>query len=50
MDEQALSITAAKFYRRLGTAKALLLIGVRRAPAFDADEQRIIGDARRCAD
>jgi rhodanese-related sulfurtransferase len=47
MDGQALSITPTELYRHLGTAKAPLLIDVRRAPAFDADEQRIIGASRR---
>jgi rhodanese-related sulfurtransferase len=47
MDVQAPSISPADLYRNLGTAKAPLLIDVRRAPAFDADSERIIAAARR---
>jgi rhodanese-related sulfurtransferase len=50
MDVQALPISPNDLYRHLGTAKAPLLIDVRRAPAFDADDQRIIGAARRLPD
>lgn len=50
MDGQALSITPTELYRHLGTANAPLLIDVRRARAFDADEQRIIGASRRLPD
>jgi rhodanese-related sulfurtransferase len=50
MDEQALAISATDLYQHLGTAKAPLLIDVRRATAFDADDQRIIGAARRLPD
>ena len=50
MDVQALPISPTELYRHLGTAKAPLLIDVRRAPAFDADDQRIIGAARRLPD
>ena len=50
MDGQGLPITPAELYRHLGTAKAPLLIDVRRAPAFDTDNQRIIGASRRLPD
>jgi rhodanese-related sulfurtransferase len=50
MDGQALPISRSDLYRDLGTAKAPLLIDVRRAPAFDADDHRIIGAARRLPD
>ena len=50
MDGQALPISAAELYRHLGIGGAPLLIDVRRAPAFDADDQRIIGAARRLPD
>jgi rhodanese-related sulfurtransferase len=46
MDGQALPITSSELYERLGTARAPLLIDVRRAPAFDSDERRIIGACR----
>jgi rhodanese-related sulfurtransferase len=46
MDVQALPITTSELYARLGTANAPLLIDVRRAPAFDSDERRIIGACR----
>jgi rhodanese-related sulfurtransferase len=46
MDVQVLPITTSELYGRLGTANAPLLIDVRRAPAFDADERRIIGACR----
>lgn len=47
MDVQAALISPTDLYRSLGTAKAPLVIDVRRAPAFDADSQRIIAAARR---
>ena len=50
MDGPALSISSTELYRSLGTPKAPLLIDVRRAPAFDADGQRIVGAARRLPD
>lgn len=50
MDGQAHPISADELYGRLGTAKAPLLIDVRRAPAYDADERRIIGAARSLPD
>jgi rhodanese-related sulfurtransferase len=40
------AITNSELYSRLGTAKAPLLIDVRRAAAFDSDERRIIGACR----
>jgi rhodanese-related sulfurtransferase len=50
MDGQALPISPVELFRYLGTAKAPLLIDVRRAPAFDADDCRIIGAARHLPD
>jgi rhodanese-related sulfurtransferase len=50
MDGQALPISPTDLYRHLGTAKAPLLIDVRRAPAFETDDHRIIGAARRLPD
>ncbi len=50
MDGQAQSISSIELYRHLGTAKAPLLIDVRRSPAFDSDDHRIIGAARRLPD
>jgi rhodanese-related sulfurtransferase len=50
MDVQPLPIPVTDLYRRLGTAQAPLLIDVRRAPAFDADDRRIIGATRRLPD
>ena len=47
MDGNALSVSPDKLYARLGTAKSPLLIDVRRAPAFEADDRLIIGSARR---
>jgi rhodanese-related sulfurtransferase len=48
MDVRPLS--PAELYRHLGTANAPLLIDVRRSPAFDADDRRIIGATRRLPD
>jgi rhodanese-related sulfurtransferase len=50
MEVQAPPISPTHLYRHLGTAKAPLLIDVRRAPAFEADDRRIIGAARRLPD
>ena len=50
MDGNALSISPSDLYARIGTAKAPLLIDVRRAPAFEADDTLIIGSARRLPD
>jgi len=47
MDGNALSVSPDDLYERLGTGKAPLLIDVRRAQAFDADDRLIIGSARR---
>jgi rhodanese-related sulfurtransferase len=47
MDGNAPSISPDALYARLGTAKAPLLIDVRRAQAFDADDRLIVGSARR---
>lgn len=50
MNGQAVPISPTALYRHLGTARAPLLIDVRRAPAFESDDQRIIGAARRLPD
>ena len=50
MDGNAFSISPSDLYARIGTAKAPLLIDVRRAPAFEADDTLIIGSARRLPD
>jgi rhodanese-related sulfurtransferase len=50
MDAKAPSVSANDLYARLGTASAPLLIDVRRPQAFDADQFRIIGAARRLPD
>jgi len=47
MDGNALSVSPDDLYERLGTGKAPLLIDVRRAQAFDADDRLIVGSARR---
>ena len=47
MDEGRFSISAASLYARLGTAAAPVLIDVRRAGAFDADERMLIAAVRR---
>ena len=47
MDGNALPVSSDDLYARLGTAKAPVLIDVRRRDAFDADERLIIGAARR---
>src|SRR5215203_1629699 len=47
MDGNALPVSPDDLYERLGTGKAPLLIDVRRAQAFDADDRLIIGSARR---
>jgi rhodanese-related sulfurtransferase len=48
--KQPLSIAPVDLYRHLGTAMAPLLIDVRRTQAFDSDDHRIIGAARRLPD
>jgi rhodanese-related sulfurtransferase len=47
MDEGRFLISEQNLYRGLGTFAAPLLIGVRRGPAFDADEWIIAGAVRR---
>ena len=47
MDGNSLFVSSDDLYARLGTANAPLLIDVRRAQAFDADDRLIIGSARR---
>jgi len=47
MDGNAPLVSSNDLYARLGTAKAPLLIDVRRREAFDADTSLIIGAARR---
>ena len=46
MDEDRFSISADSLYQRLGTARAPVVIDVRRAPAYDADDRVIIGSIR----
>jgi rhodanese-related sulfurtransferase len=50
MDVNALPVSPEDLYARLGTAKAPLLIDVRRREAFDSDQLLIIGAARRLPD
>ena len=50
MDGNAHPVLPDDLYARLGTAKAPLLIDVRRREAFDADKFLIIGAARRLPD
>ena len=50
MDVNALPISPEDLYARLGTAKAPLLIDVRRREAFDSGQLLIIGAARRLPD
>jgi rhodanese-related sulfurtransferase len=50
MDVNALPVSPEDLYARLGTAKAPLLIDVRRREAFDADQMLIMGAARRLPD
>ena len=50
MDGNALPVSPDDLYARLGTANAPLLIDVRRAQAFEADDRLIIGSARRLPD
>src|SRR5437016_584485 len=47
MDTNALSIRPRDLCERLGTARAPVIIDVRRAPAFDADPGVIAGSTRR---
>ena len=47
MDENALSVSSNDLYAHLGTARAPLLLDVRRAQAFETDDQLIVGSARR---
>jgi rhodanese-related sulfurtransferase len=46
MDEGRFSISADDLYQRLGSAAAPIVIDARRAPAFDADEQLVVGAIR----
>lgn len=46
MDDDRFSISADNLYQRLGTARAPVVIDVRRAPAYDADDRVIIGSIR----
>ncbi len=50
MNGNALPVSPDELYARLGTARAPLLIDVRRPPAFDGDDRLIIGSARRLPD
>ena len=50
MDESRFSISATHLYDRLGTASAPIVIDVRRAPAFDADDAMLAGAIRRHPD
>ena len=50
MDANALPVSPEDLYARLGTAKAPLLIDVRRREAFDSGQLLIIGAARRLPD
>ena len=50
MDGNAHPISSDALYARLGTAQAPLLIDVRRAQAFDADDRMVAGSARRLPD
>jgi rhodanese-related sulfurtransferase len=50
MDGNTPSVSANDLYARLGTARAPLLLDVRRVPAFEADHALIIGSARRVPD
>ena len=50
MDEKALPISPDDLYARLGTAKAPVLVDVRRRDAFEADDRLIVGAARRLPD
>jgi rhodanese-related sulfurtransferase len=48
MDERGhFSISARKFYSRLGMAVAPIVVDVRRSPGFDADDTMILGAVRR---
>src|SRR5262249_24929440 len=50
MDEGRFSISADDLYQSLGNAAAPIVIDVRRASAFDADERMIVGAIRRNPD
>jgi rhodanese-related sulfurtransferase len=50
MDEDRFSISADDLYQSLGSATASIVIDVRRAPAFEADERMIVGAIRRNPD
>jgi rhodanese-related sulfurtransferase len=50
MDQSPSSISPQTLHSRLGTATAPLVIDVRKAPAFDADDMMIIGAIRRAPD
>jgi rhodanese-related sulfurtransferase len=43
MDEDRFSISADDLYRRLGSVAAPVVVDVRRAPAYDADDRVIVG-------
>jgi rhodanese-related sulfurtransferase len=47
MNGNALSVSSADLYSRLGTAKAPLVLDVRRSQAFETDDRQIIGSVRR---
>jgi hypothetical protein len=47
MDEGRFSVSAESLYQRLGGPAALLVIDVRRAAGFDADDKMIAGAIRR---
>ncbi len=50
MDDSRFSISAQDLFARLGTAKAPIVVDVRRPPAFDADETMLVGAIRRLPD
>jgi hypothetical protein len=47
MDEGRFSISADDLYQSLGSAAAPIVIGVRRAPVFEAVERMIVGAINR---
>ena len=50
MDNSRFSISTRDLFARIGTANAPIVIDVRRAPAFDADETMLVGAIRRLPD
>lgn len=50
MDESRFSISSQTLYSRLGTATSPLVVDVRRAASFDADDMMLIGAIRRSPD